>query len=87
MRALGKRLTEASEDAEVPRINLILNAAGSGGRDQLLIEARLLSWEPAGFPTDFAVNLGDSPLLPATFRKEIAKANRWNILDWHEANP
>lgn len=87
LRALGKRLAETSENSEVPMINLILNAAGSGGRDQLLIEARLLSWEPAGFPTDFAVDLGDSPLLPATFRKEIAKANRWNILDWHEVQP
>ncbi len=43
LRALTKRLAEIPKNAEQPVIKLMLNVSGSGGRDKLVIEARLLS--------------------------------------------
>jgi tetratricopeptide (TPR) repeat protein len=84
LRALRKRLSEFPDGAELPKIRLLLSMPGLWRRDQLAIECSLIRWEPPAHPATFTVDLGDSPLVPPTFRGEYAETDAGGILDWRE---
>ena len=84
LRKLRARLDEISEGEEMPNIILTIVAPSLWGRDQLLMECSLQNWQPRGYPSTFTVDLGDSPFVPAAFRREFVETNSWSIKDWRE---
>ena len=84
LRALRQRLSELPSDGPAPAIKLLLKLPGLWQRDQIVVECPLLAWEPKPFPTEFTVDLGDSPLIAPSFRNERAVVMTWSLLDWRE---
>lgn len=84
LRTLRKRLSEFQDGAEPPKIMLLMSMPGMWQRDQLAIECTLVKWGPPAYPTTFTIDLGDSPLVPPTFRGEFAESGTWSIVDWRE---